>query len=812
MSADRREGEAMPPPTTPPWSGHALQAGAGGVVLGLPALSAVKPGEWWAGRRFRRRRDLQVRLIVAGFGITSTGPEMRQDLNFGLGDAQSTSGTLAPMAYLFTPKNIDPTTCFKTVRSSSHQANSAAVANDVLNVATNNTVGLLFAKRETPKIGDALEVIWTSPPLPESSIIVRKDLDPAVKEKMRQFFLTYGAGTGPDADRQREVLKKLAYGGFRAADDSYLDPVREMQAAVALSAARKTGDKAKAQAEFDKVKTAAEAKGGTVNDRRRRRSAAPTGAWSSARPTSRSGRRHPALLISFHPVEMGNATKLFTNSENMRQFGAEFLKPDWTDWKTYVAKMWLTVQIAMWGTFLAVFETNLGFDMRTSSNLLAWSSATRLLMNLLRSGRPGGGDPVPGAVGLGPFAGVMALAINTGAVWPSCSPRPRPPTVARRGGARHRRPTGCRRSSGGSRRRSPRCGPPMLLPVRVELALGHGAGLIGRRHRPALFDALNAFAYHQLSAIIIVIIVAVSLIDLLAGHAEPPALAFEFGEQCLQFRSSTRWRRRRGGPLWSRVHLRPASPLAHLQRNSITHVAGGRTQALVVVVDAEVLRLGARDARLLEGLRRRRGRALSRIGQPLGITQRRLSREVISRTWTRRRPSAREAAYRSAPGPVQDAGGRTSAPTNRSSPSSAISWLRRRDLRGSRATTALSQNVTDRPQAASPVPAHPGWLPQPPPETGLLRFRIGLQVLHEVLSAGRQEKVSAKARTRARSRSRHCRQASRGPGGGTHRPEPGSGRWARGRIGGHRRPRRHGFQDHQAEGVGERGRRRSAQA
>jgi hypothetical protein len=40
------------------------------------------------------------------------------------------------------------------------------------------------------------------------------------------------------------------------------------------------------------------------------------------------------LLISFHPVEMQNATKLITNSANMREFGAELLKPDWTDWKT----------------------------------------------------------------------------------------------------------------------------------------------------------------------------------------------------------------------------------------------------------------------------------------------------------------------------------------------------------------------------------------------------------------------------------------------------------------------------------------------
>ncbi|HEX3701243.1 MAG TPA: PhnD/SsuA/transferrin family substrate-binding protein, partial [Phenylobacterium sp.] len=102
-----------------------------------------------------------------------------------------------------------------------------------------------------------------SPPLPESAILVRKDLDPAVKEKIRQFFLTYGTGTGPQADRQRKVLQGLTYGGFRPADDSYLDPVREMEAAEGLWDARKSGDKArigKAQAAYDQIHAAAEQK------------------------------------------------------------------------------------------------------------------------------------------------------------------------------------------------------------------------------------------------------------------------------------------------------------------------------------------------------------------------------------------------------------------------------------------------------------------------------------------------------------------------------------------------------------------------
>ncbi|HEX5264040.1 MAG TPA: phosphate/phosphite/phosphonate ABC transporter substrate-binding protein, partial [Phenylobacterium sp.] len=205
-----------------------------------------------------------VLIARKGSGITVDSLlKCGKKLTFGIGDAESTSGTLAPLTYLFAPKGIEPAKCFRTVRSASHQANFFAVANGVLDVATNNTVGMLFYRRENPQLADKVEVIWTSPPLPESSILVRKDLDPALKEKIRQFFLTYGTGTGPEADRQRQVLQKLAYGGFRPADDSYLDPIREMQASQALGEARISGDQAKiaaAQAAYDKVRSAAEAR------------------------------------------------------------------------------------------------------------------------------------------------------------------------------------------------------------------------------------------------------------------------------------------------------------------------------------------------------------------------------------------------------------------------------------------------------------------------------------------------------------------------------------------------------------------------
>lgn len=202
-----------------------------------------------------------VLIVRKGSGITLDDVmKCGKRYTFGIGDAKSTTGALAPMAYLFTPRGIDPTACFKTVRTASHEANVFGVARGVLDVATNNTVGLLFAGRRDPALREGLEIIWQSPPLPESSIVVRQDLDPEVKAKVAKFFAGYGKGDGPEAERQRQVLKGLAYGGFKLADNSYLKPIAQMEAADTLAAARKAGDPdriAAAQKAFDALGAAA---------------------------------------------------------------------------------------------------------------------------------------------------------------------------------------------------------------------------------------------------------------------------------------------------------------------------------------------------------------------------------------------------------------------------------------------------------------------------------------------------------------------------------------------------------------------------
>ena len=206
-----------------------------------PALEAVDRA---GATVFARTVDLEGHDTYTSVVIVKKGSGMTLDrvlkcdrsLSFGMGDVKSTSGTLAPMTYLFKPKGIDPNTCFKIVRTGSHQNNLFAVANGLLDASTNNSVGLDFARVGSPNAKDAfdrLDTIWTSPPLPESAIVARKDLDPALRAKIADFFTHYGQAPGAEGERQKAIMAKLHYTAFHPADDSYLQPVRDMRAATA---------------------------------------------------------------------------------------------------------------------------------------------------------------------------------------------------------------------------------------------------------------------------------------------------------------------------------------------------------------------------------------------------------------------------------------------------------------------------------------------------------------------------------------------------------------------------------------------------
>ena len=190
-----------------------------------------------------------VIIVKKGSGITLEKLlACGKALDFGMGDAKSTSGTLAPDTYLFGPRGIDPARCFKTIRSASAEANLYAVGSGVLPAATDNTRSMdrlgVIGTPQARKTLDSLQVIWTSPTIPEDPMVWRADLDPAVKARISKFIFGYGVGDTPQAQRQRAILARIQTGPFKHADNSHLLPVREMEATGEVVQAKARGDAA----------------------------------------------------------------------------------------------------------------------------------------------------------------------------------------------------------------------------------------------------------------------------------------------------------------------------------------------------------------------------------------------------------------------------------------------------------------------------------------------------------------------------------------------------------------------------------------
>jgi len=227
------------------------------------------------------------------------------------------------------------------------------------------------------------------------------------------------------------------------------------------------------------------------------------------------------LILSYGPAEIHLFPRLFQNSENTRAFAAGFSHPDFSDWQDIVAKMWLTIQMALWGTALAiVLAIPLGLLGARNVSPPWVQIPIRRVLDILRSVP----DLVVGtaflvAVGLGPFAGVLALTLNTGGVLGKL--------FAEGVESIDRGPVEGVRATGATPMHEVVWGVlPQVAPLWVSYGLYRfesssrsatvlgliGAGGIGQ----ILFDSLNSFNYPRTAAISIVIVVAVTLIDLLS--------------------------------------------------------------------------------------------------------------------------------------------------------------------------------------------------------------------------------------------------------------------------------------------------------
>jgi phosphonate transport system permease protein len=183
--------------------------------------------------------------------------------------------------------------------------------------------------------------------------------------------------------------------------------------------------------------------------------------------------------------------------------------------------MWLTVQVAIWGTCLAVILA-IPFGFMCATNVapawLVWPM--RRLMDFLRSVN----ELVLGlifivAVGLGPLAGVLAIALHTAGVLAKL--------FSEAVESIDSRPVEGVRATGAAKLHEIMWGVlPQVAPLWTSYALYRfesnsrsatvlgliGAGGIGMK----LMESMNSFQYEQTAAIGIIIVVAVTLIDMLS--------------------------------------------------------------------------------------------------------------------------------------------------------------------------------------------------------------------------------------------------------------------------------------------------------
>jgi phosphonate transport system permease protein len=214
---------------------------------------------------------------------------------------------------------------------------------------------------------------------------------------------------------------------------------------------------------------------------------------------------------------------LLRDAGNMATYAADFFPPKFTGWQLYLQEMIITVQIALWGTGLAVVFA-VPFGLLSSSNVTPWwvHQPIRRLMDATRAIN----EMVFAmlfivAVGLGPFAGVLALFVHTTGVLSklfseaveSIDPQP---------------VEGIRATGANALEEIVYGIIPQVLPLWISYSLYRfesnvrsasvvgmvGAGGIG----VILWEIIRGFQYAETCAVMIIIIVTVTAIDVISAR------------------------------------------------------------------------------------------------------------------------------------------------------------------------------------------------------------------------------------------------------------------------------------------------------
>jgi len=207
----------------------------------------------------------------------------------------------------------------------------------------------------------------------------------------------------------------------------------------------------------------------------------------------------------------------------MAKYASEFFPPNFSQWRFYVQEMVVTLQIALWGTALSVL-TAIPLSLMASSNIVpswVYQPVRRLLDACRAINEMVFAMLFVVAVGLGPFAGVLALWVHTTGTLAKLFSE----TVE----AIDPQPVEGIRATGASALNEIVYGVlPQVFPLWVSYTLYRfeanvrsasvvgmvGAGGIG----VVLWEIIRGFQYAETCAVMLIIIGTVSAIDLMSAH------------------------------------------------------------------------------------------------------------------------------------------------------------------------------------------------------------------------------------------------------------------------------------------------------
>jgi phosphonate transport system permease protein len=227
------------------------------------------------------------------------------------------------------------------------------------------------------------------------------------------------------------------------------------------------------------------------------------------------------LAWSWQGAEM-RPFDLLRDANNMATYAKDFFPPNFYDWPLYVKEMISTLHIAIWGTLLAmVLAVPMGLLCASNVAPIWIYQLVRRVMDACRAIN----EMVFAmlfivAVGLGPFAGVMALFVHTTGTLAKL--------FSEAVEAIDPRPVEAIRASGAHPLIAIVYGIlPQVMPLWLSYSLYRfesnvrsasvvgmvGAGGIG----VVLFEVIRSFQYAQTCAVLIILIVTVTVIDLFSA-------------------------------------------------------------------------------------------------------------------------------------------------------------------------------------------------------------------------------------------------------------------------------------------------------